>query len=90
LEGDCGYKKLSWPSNSPDLIQIVNAWALLKKALTKRFSRLERRPHSAVELFEAAKEEWELNPQEILDPWIERMPERIQAVLNADGGHIKW
>jgi len=64
--------------------------ALLKRALTKQFSRLERWPHSAGELFEAAKEEWELIPQEILDTWIDRMPERIQAVLDADRGHTKW
>jgi transposase len=90
LQADCGYKKLPWPPNSPDLNPIENTWALLKRALTKRFSKLQRRPHSAVELFEAAKEEWNSIPQETLDAWINRMPERIQAVLDADGGHTKW
>jgi hypothetical protein len=41
-------------------------------------------------LFEAAKEEWDLIPQEKLDGWIDRMPERMQAVLDANGGHTKW
>jgi len=57
LQEDCGYQRLSWPPNSPDLNPIENAWSLFKKALKKPFSRLERRPHSAAELFHAAKEE---------------------------------
>jgi len=67
FQENCGYKRLPWPPNSPDLNPIENAWALLKRALSKRFSREERRPHSAAELFQAAKEEWELIPQETLD-----------------------
>jgi len=90
LQADCGYQKLPWPPNSPDLNPIENTWALLKRALRKRFSRLERRPHSAAELFQAAKEEWDLIPQEKVDGWIERMPERLQAVLDANGSHTKW
>ena len=90
LQEECGYQRLAWPPNSPDLNPIENAWTLLKKALRKRFSRLERRPHTAAELFQAAKEEWDLIPQGILDGWIARMPERLQAVLDANGGHTKW
>jgi len=64
LQEDCGYQRLSWPPNSPDLNPIENAWSLLKKELKKPFSRLKRRPYSAAELFHAAKAEWELIPQE--------------------------
>ena len=90
LQEDCGYQRLPWPPNSPDLNPIENAWAILKRALRKRFSKVERRPHSAAELFQAAKEEWEMIPQETFDGWIQRIPERLQAVLDADGGHTKW
>ena len=90
LQKDCGYQRLSWPPNSSDLNPIENAQSLHKKALKKRFPRLERRPHSAAELFHAAKEEWKLIPQETIDGWIKWMPERLLAVLDADGSHTKW
>ena len=42
------------------------------------------------ELFEQAAAEWEKIPQETIDDLIRRMPERMQAVLDANGGHTKW
>jgi len=57
LQKKCGNQRLAWPPNSPDLNPIENAWTMLKKALRKRFSRLERRPHSAAELFQEVNEE---------------------------------
>jgi hypothetical protein len=50
----------------------------------------ESKPHSAVELFEAAQEEWDLIDQGTIDKWIDEMPRRLQAVLAANGGHTKW
>ena len=90
MQEECGYPRLAWPPNSPDLNPIENTWSLHKKARQRRLARLERRPHSADELFQAAKEEWELIPQETIDGWIIRLPERLQAVLDVDGGHTKW
>jgi transposase len=90
LQEECGYHQLPWPPNSPDLNPIENVWALLKRKLRKRFSNIEKRPHSAAELYQAAREEWQTIPQQTLDEWINRMPERMRAVLDADGGHTKW
>ena len=42
----------------------------------------------AQELFEQAVVEGEKMPQEAVG--IERTPERMQAVLDANGGHTKW
>jgi transposase len=68
---------LNRPRNSPDLNPIENCQMILQRRLRKRFYGVERRPHSAEELFQAAKEEWEAIPQETIDNWIDRMPERM-------------
>jgi len=41
-------------------------------------------------LFVAAQEEWEQIDQGTIDDFIDSMPHRIQVVIDADGGHIKW
>ena len=53
------------------------------------WAEAEQRPHSAQELFEQAAAEWEKIPQVTIDDLIRRIPERMQAVLDADGGHTK-
>ena len=50
---------------------------ILKRRLRKRFSEVERRPHSVKELFQAVKEKWDAIPQEAIDNWIQRMPEPL-------------
>ena len=90
LREEVGYLQLPWPPNSPDLNLIENVWMLLKRRLRKRFSRIEQKPHSEAELFQAAQEEWAEIPQDVIDNLIDSMPERLQAVLDADGGHTKW
>ena len=69
LHEECGYLQLPWPPNSPDLNLIENVWMLLKRRLQKRFSEVSQRPHSAAELFAAARpeEEWAQIPQDVLD-----------------------
>jgi hypothetical protein len=65
-------------------------WLFLKRRLRKRFSKKERRLHSAHELFAIAQEEWEEIDQGTIDDLIDSMPYRIQAVIEADRGHTKW
>jgi transposase len=90
LREECGYLQLPWPPNSLDLNPIENLWLLLKRRLRKLFSEKEHCPHSAHELFVAAQEEWEEIDQGTIDDLIDSMPRRIQAVIEADGGHTKW
>jgi hypothetical protein len=63
---------------------------LLKRQLRKHFSTVELRLHSEAELFAAAREEWAEIPHDVIDKLIDSMPERLQAVLDAEGGHTKW
>ena len=85
-----GYLQLSWPPNSPDLNPIKNIWMLLKQRLHKYFSTVEQWPHSKANWFSAAQEVWVAISQDVVDSLIESMPKRLQAVLDADGGHTKW
>jgi hypothetical protein len=58
--------------------------------IRKRFSEKEHHPYSAHELFAIVQEEWEEIDQGTIDDLIDLMPCRIQAVIEADGGHTKW
>jgi len=90
LQEDCGYVEFPWPPNSLDLNPIENLWLLLKRQLRKRFLVEGHRPHSTSELFVAAQEEWEEIDQGAIDDLIDSMPRRIQAIINANGGHTQW
>lgn len=50
-----------WPSNSPDLNPIENAWSYLKQKVYLR------QPKNKKELIEFAKEEWNLIPDEYFE-----------------------
>ena len=77
---------LQWPSQSPDLNPIENLWFQVKAALAK-YSTL---PKSSDELWNRFVDEWRKIPEERCQKLIESMPRRIQAVLKAKGGHIKY
>lgn len=86
-----GVRKLPFPANSPDLNQIENIWHIFKQRLRKRFSDHEPAwPHTKDELWEGMQEEWEAIPQGMIDKLVDRMPQRIVAVVDNNGSHIKW
>lgn len=78
--------RLDWPAGSPDLNPIEHAWDALKRAVWNR----EPRPQTVPELREAAIEEWDRLPQEMLDNLILSMPRRIFACVRARGGVILY
>ncbi|RPA96938.1 hypothetical protein L873DRAFT_1845066 [Choiromyces venosus 120613-1] len=84
--------QLFLPANSPDLNPIENAWHLLKSRLRKRFSHssAEHQPHTKEELWTAMEEEWEAIEQITLDKLLDSMPNCVEAVISANGGHTKW
>lgn len=72
------------PPQSPDLPPIENCWHELKKRLRAR----PRIPTSLDELIEATRECWDEIPQEVIDSYIDSMPERVKALRKAKGGHF--
>jgi hypothetical protein len=77
---------LNWPASSPDLNPIENIWSILKMRLHDR----RPRPRGRAEIREAILEEWDLITEEDIIRCINNMPERIEAVIAANGGHTRW
>ena len=74
-----------WPGSSPDLNPIESCWALVKERVSRR------NPTSAADLKQQLLQVWteEITP-EYCQKLCRFMPNRIQAVLAAKGGHTKY
>ena len=83
---DSGIRTLDWPSQSPDLNPIENIWSIFKNRVAKLTS-----PESTLDdLWDKIQDAWNEITQEQCRKAIDSMPRRIQAVLDAAGGHTKW
>ena len=75
---------LSWPGNSPDLNPIEHIWDHLARQVAKeKFS-------NGQELLDTLKVEWEKIPLCLLEKLIDSMPQRIEAIIKAKGGAMKY
>lgn len=75
---------LDWPANSPDLNPIENIWSILKRRIGAYF------PKTREEVEKAVREEWPKLTSDDVGPCTSNMRERLQAVIDAEGGHTRW
>ena len=73
-----------WPGNSPDLNPIENLWSQMKNL------QRHERATSIAGLKRIAKKVWDNITPEYLQSLYESMPRRMQAVVDAQGGHTKY
>eukprot|EP00033_Pygsuia_biforma_P007327 GCRY01008355.1.p1 GENE.GCRY01008355.1~~GCRY01008355.1.p1 ORF type:complete len:153 (+),score=16.86 GCRY01008355.1:538-996(+) len=76
---------LKWPAQSPDLNPIEHLWDEMERQY--RSGLLAKNPS---ELWEKLQKIWESLDQTILSELVDSMPLRIQAVIDAKGGHTKY
>jgi transposase len=79
-----GVIRMEWPANSPDLNPIENVWRLLKYRVGRRF------PKTAAQVRQFIEEEWANLQVSDYEHYINEMPDRVEAVIAANGGHTKW
>lgn len=79
-----GFNKMDWPANSPDLNPIENVWRLIKYRVSRRF------PLTEGDVRRYVQEEWDKLTVGDFIKYIREMPERVEAVIKANGGHTKW
>lgn len=70
----------NWPANSPDLNVIENLWAIIKK----RVESLQ--PDSIDSLIEAIQDVWNNLSMELIHNLIDSMTDRLQRVVDNQGG----
>ena len=83
----CGVEVLPWPGNSPDLNPIENVWANIKLRIREGQELTNKAQHK-----ESLRNIWENDPALIciIEKCIKSMPERVAAVIAANGGATKY
>lgn len=76
----------SWPAQSPDLNPIEHVWHHLKLKL----SAYKDKPAGVHELWERVEKEWSTITRDDCRRYINSMPARCQAVIDAKGGHTRY
>lgn len=79
-------KTMPWPAQSPDLNPIEHLWQHCKSKLAE----YENPPKGVLELWERVQDVWDEIDPSVCQKLIESMPRRIEAVIEAKGGHTKY
>ena len=83
----------NWPPYSPDLNCIEHIWYLLKDRLNKQAPHLEgitNKERQKEVILEWLPRVWAEISDEIIDSLVASMPERIQAVIDANGWQTRY
>ena len=83
---DHGISVFPHPPSSPDLNPIEPVWHELKKLIRA----LPQIPTTIPKLIQAIHDAWEVLAIPNIDKYVDTMPERVQAVLNASRGHTRF
>ncbi|KAG0804698.1 hypothetical protein G6F20_012491 [Rhizopus arrhizus] len=75
-----------WPAQSPDLNPIEHLWHHLKLKLLL----YDKKAKGVHELWERVEKEWNSFDKEVCRRYIDTMPARIKAVIDANGGFTKY
>ena len=85
---------MDWPANSPDLNPLENLWSDFKARFHQHFTDTKSKPSSskdAIDKYAADLQKvWEECSMDLVHSLVESMPQRVQAVLKAKGGHTKY
>lgn len=82
-----GIRTLPWPSRSPDLSPIEHAWDELGRKVRDSY---DHSPSSLQCLAERLMEQWQGLETEHLNKLCDSMPDRINACIDARGGHTRF
>ena len=74
-----------WPSKSPDMNPIENAWGLIERRLRERHN-----PQNENELFDALRQEWDNLTVDYVRRLVLSMRRRVTALFEARGGHTQY
>jgi hypothetical protein len=79
-----GLRDLNLPTYSPDLNIIENMWSVLKTRVANRA------PQTKNDIIEIAFDKWANIQLEDIRTYFYSIPNRLQHVIEADGGHTKY
>ena len=89
-----GFKLMDWPPYSPDLNPIEHVWFPLKEGVYMVCPDIESlsggRAHVAQALGDACKMSWDTLKNELFENLVASMPDRVEAVIRAQGGYTKY
>ena len=83
-----GIKAIQWPPYSPDLNPIETCWDWIKDWLEDRYGDEPKPSYDTLRGW--IKEAWEALPDAFWREKLEEMPQRMEAVILAEGKHIPY
>ncbi|KAG1674513.1 CD63 antigen [Nymphon striatum] len=83
---ESGLEVLDWPGNSPDINPIENLWVIMKRRLQKEDCS------TMTKLISAGIRAWYHDEElaKMCSNLVESMPNRVQMLVKAKGGHISY